>query len=518
MKRQGLEAEFYATPFNQYQQELIAEKSGLSDFEPEIVLFLFGGETILHDKDGFLSLIQRCAQNFPASNVLLHNAVCFAPDVLAYMECNSVDSNRNDLLRTNLALASEFENTPNIQVVDLLGLFQNHGAETILDPRMNYLAKQPFSAKGLEVVARQLADNIRILLGARKKCLVLDLDNTLWGGVVGEVGPQHVALGDDGEGKAFYDFQAAISRIADSGVILAVCSKNDESIALEAMRTHPFMLLRPERFAAFRINWENKSSNLASMAEELNLGLDSFVFLDDSPHERDLIRQTLPQVTVPEMPVDPAYYVQSLASWPYFETFSVTVADSERSKSYVHERKRREMKATHENLDDYLHSLNIVLEVREAGEFDFTRVSQLTQRTNQFNLTTRRYTVPQIQQLAENDQSFVLVANASDRFGDSGTIGVAIFHLDGGCARLDSLLASCRVLGRGIEQAFMCSILESVKKSGVDTLYAEYIPTDRNGLAASFLESNGFSKIDGQWMIKTDQVASVPAHVELNMN
>jgi FkbH-like protein len=375
--------------------------------------------------------------------------------------------------------------------------------------------------QALEALAEHYCRLLRAFVGLRKKCIVLDLDNTLWGGILGEDGSDHLQLSDDGPGKAFHDMQRILLDYYETGTLLAICSKNDELLALSAIREHPGMLLRPNHFAAMRINWQSKADNLRQIAAELNLGLDSFVFLDDSELERAEVRRLVPAVTTPELPADPSDYPAFVAQLPYFDALSTTEDDRHRSQMYVEDRERRTLAQTSDSLEDFLLGLNIQVVVRRSDRQLVPRLAQLSQRTNQFNLTTRRYTESDLMALLENQNWRLYGVLASDRIGDSGISGAAFVQVDpaAATARLDTFLVSCRVLGRGIESAFLAGVCSNLQASGLATLLAEYLPSEKNGVAREFLPNHGFQFTELGWRRPLDNgQTGCPAWIQLKLS
>jgi FkbH-like protein len=330
------------------------------------------------------------------------------------------------------------------------------------------------------------------MLGVSAKAIVVDLDNTLWGGVVGEAGPTGILLGETGSGAGFRALQRSLLDLRSRGVLLAVCSKNNLDDAMQVLSDHPSMLIRPHHFAATRINWDNKADNIRSIAAELNIGLDAVAFLDDNPAECELIRQELPAVTVIELDRPPTVGAHPLLDHPLFERLALSAEDRRRNEMYAEQRERKELEASVGSLDDYLASLGTVVEVSLATVSDVPRVAQLTQKTNQFNLTTRRYTEADIEQMLASEDVSVYCARAADRFGDHGLIGVAIVSRRTGTPEIDSFLLSCRVIGRGVETAVLTVIAEDCRAAESAQLIGCFIPSAKNAPAVSFLPDHGF--------------------------
>lgn len=329
----------------------------------------------------------------------------------------------------------------------------------------------------------------------RKKCLVLDLDNTLWGGVLGEDGVDGIKLGGDYPGKAYSCWQRALLQLERNGVILAVCSKNNEADVDEAWQHNPHMILNREHFSALRINWQDKATGISEIAEELNIGLDSIVFLDDNPAERELIKQALPQVEVPDFPLKPYRlmpFFKELVE-KYFRIYAVTSEDRAKTEQYRANAQRRAEESRFIDMESFLYSLDMRLDIIPADEHNLPRIAQMTQKTNQFNLTTRRYTEADICQRMEQGWR-VYCMSVSDRFGDSGiTAAILLQPMGDDEINIDSLLLSCRILGKGIEEAFIKTVFNLLRLDGYRTVTGDYFPTAKNHQTADFLDRMGMT-------------------------
>jgi len=323
-----------------------------------------------------------------------------------------------------------------------------------------------------------------------KKCIVLDLDNTLWGGVVGEDGKEGILLSMDEKGEAFIAFQQALRDLYDRGIILSINSKNNPDDALDVIRTHPNMLLKEHHFAATRINWNDKVQNMRELADELNIGLDSMVFLDDSALQREAVKSALPEVAVPDMPEDPKLYTQMLLSLPYFHSNTLTDEDKMRGNFYVTERLRTKAESRFENREAFLENLGLQVRVVRNDMKAVSRIAQLTEKTNQFNTHKIPKTEEEIRVFMENPDTDVFYAQASDRFGDHGIIAVALVEKSGTTWNIPTLLMSCRVFERGIENAFVYAIAKAATKEGATSISFDFVPTEKNDPAKTFLDKN----------------------------
>ena len=394
----------------------------------------------------------------------------------------------NAALRQNLPPAAFF--------LDLEQVSGTMGRAAFYDPRRYYWTKQPFSEAGAAYLAKHLLAGVRALTTGPKKVLVLDLDNTLWGGVVGETGPLAIELGENADGEAYRRFQRHVKELTRSGCVLAVASKNNLPDAREPFEKNGEMILRLDDFAAFEASWEPKSVMLERIAMTLNLGTDSFVFFDDNPFEREQIRQALPEVEVVDVPGDPAAYVRALQDGLWFETTGVTDADRARAEQYAVERQRRNERVTFHSIEEYLSSLDMEGHVRPIDEADLPRVIQLLAKTNQFNLTTRRHTREEVLHLLSLPDAIGLTLRVKDRFGDYGLVSVVLAvpldEVDGKTLRIDTWLMSCRVIARTVEEFFFTVLLDRSRRLGYRKIIGEYIPTKKNGLVKDLYPRFGF--------------------------
>jgi FkbH-like protein len=382
------------------------------------------------------------------------------------------------------------------------------GVRQYYDIRYWHLARAPYSRTAMAELAQEAFKFIRAFQGLNKKCLVLDCDNTLWGGILGEDGHSGIQIGSDYPGSAYQDFQKELLALYQRGVILALCSKNNEEDVLEVIDQHPDMLLRRHHFSAWRINWNDKATNLRELAAELNIGIDSLVFVDDSEFETSLVRENLPQVEVVLLPVDrPAEYRWLIAASGFFDTPALTQEDKQRSLLYQLERSRKVVRAEATDLEGYLRKLAIEIQICQLDKTVVARVAQQTQKTNQFNLTTRRYSEADIARMIDEPDSEVYFLRASDKFGDMGVVGSSICKCYKDEAIVDTFLLSCRALGRGIEARFLEEILYLLAERGIKKVFGHYIATQKNSQVADFYSQNGFNLCEpkseeGCWFLR----------------
>lgn len=385
-------------------------------------------------------------------------------------------------------------------LLDLAWEAPRHGGEGWADPVRWHQGKQLVSPLLSPLHGDLLARVLAATAGLSRKCLVLDLDNTLWGGVVGDDGVEGLRLGQgDPVGEAFLAVQRYAAQLARRGIILAVCSKNDPAIAEAAFASHPEMVLKPADIAAFVANWDDKAGNLRTIAKRLNIGLDSLVFVDDNPAERDIVRRELPMVAVPELPEDVAYYPATIAAAGYFEAAGFTPDDATRARSYAQNAERLAALEQTTDMEGYLRGLAMTLVARPVSGADLVRVTQLTNKTNQFNLTTQRRTEAEVEALAADPANVALSFRLTDRFGDNGLVGVVLARPDAAWPEdvllIDTWLMSCRVLGRGVEAASLGVLAAAATQRGARTLVGEYRPTAKNRLVRDHYANLGFASV-----------------------
>mgnify|MGYP001034873431 CR=1 FL=1 len=384
-----------------------------------------------------------------------------------------------------------------LKIIDFRDFIRRFPAGESIDWKYYFLSQMALNPRLAKPFADWLDNRIRAVELKRKKCLVLDLDNTLWGGILGEDGIAGIALGGDYPGKAYLLFQKYLKELSRQGVMLAACSKNNLADVREMWHTHPDAVLKEEDFVALKINWDDKATNIRELARELNIGLDSMVFVDDNPAERSLVGTALPEVCVPEFPEHPYMlpaFLKELAE-NHFPVYSLTGEDLAKTAQYKANMLRDELKNECLDMGDYLRSLEIRLKVREADDITIPRAAQMTQKTNQFNLTTRRYTDADLRAM-QTRGTRIFTLSVRDKFGDSGISGLCIVTRQATEAHIDTFLLSCRILGKRIEYALLDHIVGGLKEEGIETITAEYIPTAKNSQTVNFYEQGGFSLLD----------------------
>lgn len=381
----------------------------------------------------------------------------------------------------------------NVRFIDFSAFLADYKQKELIDWKYFFISQLPFSPKLARPFQKWVSKQLDQIQLKRKKCLVLDLDNTLWGGILGEDGINGIKIGGDYPGKSFLFFQEALGELTKYGIILSICSKNNEQDVFEAWEKNPFIYLKQNFISAYRINWQNKADNIIELAEELNIGLDSIVFIDDNPSERELVKQRLPMVEVPDFPLHPyelpLFFKQIVDE--YFRVYHITDEDKQKTNQYKQNAIRRQASKGFSDIKDFIASLDIQINIEAVNEFNISRISQMTQKTNQFNLTTKRYSETDIKGFVDSDWNIYCIS-VKDKFGDNGITGAIFFKGTGDILQIDSFLLSCRILGKGIENAFLKYMLNYFKSNGYKKVISDYYPTQKNSQVIDFYEKNGF--------------------------
>ena len=501
--RRGLWLDVYEGDYGQYLQELL-EPSALDSFQPEIIVLALDARHLLElmgdGIEGALDRLQMCwrkaKQRFGAA-VIQQTGLPVFEDVFGSQEHRLKDS-PHSLLRLLNVRIQEAADREGVALLAVDKYVTWGGTDCWYDPALWHLAKQEVHPATAPLYGELLGRVVAALRGRSAKCLVLDLDNTLWGGVVGDDGIDGVMLEQgNAAGEAYLAFQQYCLELKRRGVVLAVCSKNDEANARGPFEKRSEMRLRLGDFACFVANWDDKATNLRQIASSLNLGLDALVFVDDNPAERDLIRRELPEVAVPEMPGDPAEYVRCLARAGYFEGIAVTDEDRKRAEHYASNAGREGLRAKATDMRAYLRSLQMELAWRPFDEAGLARIVQLTNKTNQFNLTTVRVSDAEVRGMIADKRVLSWQISLRDRFGDNGMIALVSGRLSTtGDFAISLWLMSCRVLGRGVEDACLNLVANAVQSRGGRRLVGEYRPTAKNGMVADLFSRLGFIEVD----------------------
>jgi FkbH-like protein len=506
--RHGVALEMIETEFDVVMQEALDPGSEVNSGQPDIVLLavdhrwlgltLAADETGAEAQGGVMRLLEaaRLFRDNSGGVPMLCLLATPADPLFGSFDRRVAGSLASKISIVNQAIL-DFARDEGAYVFDVDAIASSVGTAEWFDATMWHRQKQPFSPNFNALYADRLGSLLGAIRGKSRKCLVLDLDNTLWGGAIGDEGLGGIVLGQGSpEGEAFVSVQTAAKALKERGVILAVSSKNNDDVARSAFREHTDMILKESDIAVFQANWTDKSSNLEAIAATLNIGVDSLVLLDDNPAERAQTRAALPMVAVPELPVDPAYFAPTLLAAGYFEAVTFSSDDVIRAASYAENAQRAEVMSKSRDLGDYLSSLDMVLTCAPVDSSSRARVAQLTNKSNQFNLYTRRLTEAEFEAL-ESDPSVITVqARLTDRFGDMGMISVVTCAIDGEEATVTDWLMSCRVLGRKVEEAIYDSLVTSLAKRGVKKLHASYLPTKKNNMVSEHFDKLGMTRVE----------------------
>ena len=521
--RNGVQAELYEGNYDGVDLEILDPNSALYAFAPQYVVILLSSEklkarlyasgdrrTFADETVGRLENLWGAFRAHSQATIIQSTFVLPSERAFGNYELKVADSVGSIFTEINYRLAVKARETKNVLLNDVDFLAAAVGRAQWLDARMWNMAKTPCRLEHVPLLAQSLLDTMFAASGLIVKCVVLDLDNTLWGGVIGDDGLEGIALGEFDEGEAFVGFQKFIRELKRRGIILAVVSKNEHANAVLPFREHPHMALKEEDISVFVANWDNKADNIRLVQKTLNIGFDSLVFLDDNPFERNIVREFLPEVVVPELPEDPSLYLQSLADLNLFETASFSEADLQRADQYREEAQRELTKTHFTNINDYLTSLAMEIRLERFNAFNLPRIAQLIQRSNQFNLMTRRYGEAACEAMMKDPSLAPLTLRLADKFGDYGLISVVILKHAGEDLEIDEYLMSCRVLQRGVESFTMNNIFSYAARLGAKRVIGHYLPTTKNDMVKGFFKSFGFEKVadgDGgasQWALAVD--------------
>lgn len=504
----GFDANIYIAPFDMVVQTVFDKNSPLYAFKPDIV-WLFTGYRDIHleiSGGAEKSLVEKTIRDAVCQQmrlwevilsqlnciILQNNADLPAHDPFGNIAGAAMWGARAALRLYNVELAAAAP--PSVIIFDIDHLASEFGRRQWFDERYWFHSKHAFSLDAIGLVAHSAARLIAAAKGSAKKCLVLDLDNTLWGGVIGDDGVDGIRLGAKADGEAYMAFQSYVLALKERGVILAVCSKNDDANAKEPFERHPDMRLRLDDIAVFRANWNNKVDNIRDIAATLNIGIDSIVFADDNPAERAVVRQFLPMVEVPELPEDPAGYIAAISRHRYFEAVAFSVEDRERARYYQENAKRAELRLSFQDTADYLRGLDMSGEVGSLDTFHLPRMAQLINKSNQFHLTGTRYSEADLLAMNDNAEYVLRHFKLRDRFGDNGLIAVLVLRVASRTLHIDTWVMSCRVLARSMEEFICNEIMHVARERGCIRIEGLYRRSAKNGLVADLYERLGFTR------------------------
>ena len=509
-----IRCELYQPGFNQFRQEILNGGSGLYEFQPDVSIVAFGLEDLIPEavakfsvlsdaerrslRDELLglceSLVESYSRSTGSSTLFMQNLVVpFATFDPLRRDDRGIDAFIADV---NNGLQQIAARNPNAYVIDYARLVATRGSACWTDPRTYYTARLPVSQENWLAMAEMYGKYIRGALNMDVKCLVLDLDNTLWGGVLGEDGPEGIAIGETYPGNVFRRFQEYLLALFAGGYILAISSKNDHDDVIDVLQGHPGMILREEHFAAIKANWKTKEENIREISREIGITVDQMLFIDDSPVEIAKVSAAIPGIRFLHLQSPPLNFSKQIDDARCISKLTLTEEDRERGKQYSEERKRREVKAKMSSVDDFYRDLKQRLTIHLDHEPHRARITQLSQRTNQFNMTTLRLSDSDVSRMLSSSDYLLLTADLEDRFGSSGTVVYAQIRKLERSWVIESFLMSCRVLGRGVEDSVMDFVFAEAKKARVESVFATYIPTKKNAPFADFYRRCGFEAVE----------------------
>jgi FkbH-like protein len=500
--RWGIDLSAQLGEFNAYAPELLDGTGALYRFQPDTVILAVQSrdiapchaEAVERITDQYASWM-RAFRSHTAANLVVHTLECPAVAAQGVYDSQLEENQAWTIQQINRNLRKLAAEHRSIYILDYDALVARHGREQWGDERKWLTVRLPIAAANLVHMAQEWMRFLAPLAGREAKCVAVDLDNTLWGGIVGEDGMAGIQVGPEYPGAAYQALQRALLDLSRRGILLAIASKNNPQDAMEVLRDHPGMLLRPENFAALRINWNDKAQSLREIAGELNIGVDAIAFLDDNPVERQQVREALPEVMVVELPADPMLYARVVRDCPVFERLTLSEEDRQRGHYYAAEKQRTALERSATSREDFYRSLGQEAEIAPVNELTLARVAQLTQKTNQFNLTTKRYTEQEIAELERRPGWRVLSIQVRDRYADNGLVGVAIVCDRGTICEIDTFLLSCRVIGRTVETALVASLAEEARARGARRLEGWFLPTKKNAPANDFYRNHGFQLV-----------------------
>jgi FkbH-like protein len=515
----GINFEIYEAGHNQIEREILDPSSDMYNFKPEFIILFHSSQKLQHlfyqsneaEKKLFaethIKKVEKLYQYLCSklsSRIIYYNFQEINDGIYGNYSNKTEMSFIYQIRKINFGLMNKAIELKNLFINDICALQSQYGSDLSYDPKLYINGDITFSIDFLPIVAKNTADIINTSTGKEKKCLILDLDNILWGGLIGDDGIEKIQIGHLGIGKAFSDFQYWIKQLKERGIILAVCSKNSESTAKIVFENHPEMILRLDDIAIFIANWNNKIDNIKHIQSVLNIGYDSMVFLDDTPFERNFVSSHFPEITVPELPEDPAEYLLYLQKLNLFETCSLTEEDLQRTKKYQEEANRSAAITNFSSADEFLENIDMVAEIKEFDPYTIPRVAQLIQRSNQFNLRTIRHSEEAIAEMGLSKDYFTFSISLSDKFGNYGLSAAVILKKETDCLFIDTWVMSCRVLKRGMEDLILNHIMNITSREGYNKIKGDYIATEKNMIVKDLYEDLGFYTEGDLWILKPE--------------
>lgn len=525
----ALNLEIFESDFDQVDQQILQSDSELYAFDPEFVIIYhsakklqkkfykndpgtrsqFASEQMDHVGDLYSILTKRTS-----AQVVYCNFSSTSDGVFGNFSNKLESSFDFQMRKINYELMLMASDQKDLFICDLNSLQAYFGNKQMFDPKLYINASLELSLDIIPHVASRLLDIIQSVRGKINKCVILDLDNTIWGGIIGDDGIERIEIGNMGVGKAYSDLQTWFKQLKERGIILAVCSKNNEDVAKDPFVNHPEMVLGLEDIAVFVANWENKADNIRYIQSVLNIGFDSMVFIDDNPYERNLVRESIAEITIPELPEDPSEYLGYLQNLNLFETASYSENDTLRTQQYQEESKRKIASGSFTDPEDFLRNLDMKANTQEFNSFTIPRVAQLTQRSNQFNLRTIRYSEEAISKIAGSDHHFGFVFSLEDKYGDNGIISIVVLEARENELFIDTWIMSCRVLKRGMEHFVSNYIINFALKNGHKRIVGEFLQSPKNSLVQDHYKNLGYKKEGDIWTLVPDNSHIKPTFID----
>lgn len=518
-----LDFEILEIDYNLIEQIVFNTSSNFYTFKPSFVIILRSSNKLLNKFNDLIdrsqlsqsillniqSIYEKINENLK-TEILINNFNEINDFVYGNYANKIVDSFIYQVRKINYKLMDLCIEKKNLHIIDLSTIQNIYGQKIIFNPTKYITSELNFELDSTVIIAKNIVDIINAQNGGSKKCIIIDLDNTIWGGLIGDDGIENIELGNLGVGKAFTEFQHWLKKLNERGIILAVCSKNDEEIAINVFNNHPDMVLKKEHIAIFKINWNPKYKNIEEIQKILNISFDSMVYFDDSKFERESIKRYLPEIIVPDLPDDPAEYLNYLSCLNLFEIGSYSNEDINRTKFYHKKIKAIENALEFKNEDDYLVSLNMKCKVNSFNVFNLPRIVQLSQRSNQFNFRTIRYTENDIKNIMDDKSFHGFTFSLSDKFGDNGLVSVIVLkEINNHEFFIENWFMSCRVLKRGLESFILNHIITFAKSKGIKIIIGEYLSNPKNVILKDFFKENGFLFTNNRWELKVSETIKV---------
>ena len=527
----------YDAPYNQYSQQILNEKSDLYKFVPDITFLILDARNIFGEIFRFpysisnlerrknvenkikeiKNLLNKYSENSNSKIIVTKlNIPSFSPNGI--FESKMEYGFYNMIEDFNKELTKEYLNSENIFVYDFDKFITKNGEDNVFNYNQFFFGDLKISMDFLPLLGQDLMKYVIGYLGITKKCIVLDLDNTLWGGIVGEDGFNGIKLGPEPPGNAFMEFQRVLLSLHQRGIILAINSKNNFDDAIKVIKEHPYMILKEEHFASMCINWNDKVSNMKEIIKEINIGSDSLVFIDDDPVNREFVKSIFPEILVVNLSNDPSSYIREIENLIDFSVLKITDEDRNRGKMYVNQKKVMELEKTSKDLKTFLNQLNLKIIIKNVDEFTLPRISQLILKTNQFNLTTKRYQEIDIEKMIQDSSFIINSVQVEDKFGDNGITGVFIIKKENKIEwRIDTFLMSCRIMGRDIEKGIMTYIINEARKNNIEKINADFFPTQKNKPVENFLSDNEFKRNGQFWTYEIKSKIKLPEYLRMEV-